>query len=198
VFARPQRRRRLLALALLALAGAAVALAVLLNAGTTPAPKERAGTAGRRSRTAPTRPRPAARPGSATTPPTSTATASASSTAAAVTPGLASASSPVSAVESFYALAASHQYPRAWDLADPTLRSELGGYPSFRSGQAGDRSITFDSAQTVSRSSTGATVAIRTTSVRSDGTHHCTGTVDVVTGGASGGWLLHLVHIACG
>lgn len=220
--ARQRQRRRLLPFALLALAGVAVALAVLLNSGTMPAPKPPVAAAGRGSRMPPTHTRPTARAGSATTaasatgsattptpgagsatttPPgtgsASTPATSASSTASAPTPGPTGASSPVSAVESFYRLAASHQYSSAWALGDPTLRTELGGYPSFQSGQAGDRSITFDSAQTVSRSSSGATVAIKTTSVRTDGTHHCTGTVDLVGGSASGGWLLHLVHIAC-
>jgi len=39
-------------------------------------------------------------------------------------------------------------------------------------------------------------VAIRTTSVRDDGTQHCSGTVDVVRGSSST-WLLHQIHIAC-
>jgi eukaryotic-like serine/threonine-protein kinase len=43
----------------------------------------------------------------------------------------------------------------------------------------------------------GATVAVRTTSVRSDGTKHCSGTVDLVPDASSGRWLLHLIHINC-
>ncbi len=104
---------------------------------------------------------------------------------------------PANAVESFYGLAASHRYAEAWSLADPTLRTQVGGFDSFQAGQSGERSITFDDAHVLSQSSTGATVAVRTTSVRTDGTQHCTGTVDLRSSGGSGSWLLHLLHISC-
>jgi len=103
---------------------------------------------------------------------------------------------PVGAVESFYGLAASHQYSRAWTLADPTFRRQLGGYDSFVAGQSADRAILFDTAQTLRRSAGTATVYIRTTSVRTTGTQHCSGTVQLVSG-ASSGWLLHLIGISC-
>ncbi len=105
--------------------------------------------------------------------------------------------SPVSAVESFYDLAASHSYAEAWALTDPTFRAQLDGYQSFQAGLADDRSITFDAAHVLSRSSSDATVAIQTTSVRTDGTQHCLGTVNLVSDNASDGWLLHLIHINC-
>ena len=101
----------------------------------------------------------------------------------------------MSTVETFYQLAASHQYAKAWPLADPTLQSQLGGYASFQSGQAGDRSITFDSARITRQSRTSATVAVTTTSVRDDGTHHCAGTVDLIRSGTA--WLMHMIHITC-
>ncbi len=100
-------------------------------------------------------------------------------------------------VESFYGLAASHRYAEAWALADPTFRTQLDGYQSFQAGLADDRSITFDAARVLSRSSGDATVAVQTTSVRTDGTQHCVGTVDLVSGSAPGSWLLHLIHINC-
>ena len=114
----------------------------------------------------------------------------------AATPGPTTAGSPVATTESFYHLAASHQYSTAWALADPTFRYQLGGYQNFVGGQSGDRSITFDSARVLSQSSSSATVAVRTTSVRTDGTKRCSGTVDLVPGG-SAGWLLHQIHIDC-
>jgi hypothetical protein len=98
-------------------------------------------------------------------------------------------------VESFYELAAAHRYAQAWALADPTFRSQLGGYQSFEGGQRGDRSIIFDSAQVTSASPGAAVVAVRTTSIRVGGTQHCSGTVDVVRSGGS--WLLHLIDINC-
>jgi hypothetical protein len=107
------------------------------------------------------------------------------------------AAGPVSAVESFYSLAASHHYSDAWALADPAFQGQLGGYRSFEAGQAGDRSLSFDSARTISNSSTAATVLVSTTSVRDDGTHHCTGTVELRAAGSGGRWLLHLIHINC-
>jgi hypothetical protein len=107
------------------------------------------------------------------------------------------AGNPVSVVESFYTQAAAHQYAGAWALADATFRAQLDGYRSFEVGQAGDRSITFDAAQVVSQSSTRATVAVRTTSVRTDGTKRCVGTVELVSSSPSTGWLLHLIDINC-
>jgi hypothetical protein len=97
---------------------------------------------------------------------------------------------------SFYTLAAGHQYPQAWALADPSFQSQLGGYQSFQNTFAGDRSITVNSLRTLSRSSQGATVAITTTSVRTDGTTHCSGTVDLTPGG-SAQWLMHHIQISC-
>jgi hypothetical protein len=127
----------------------------------------------------------------------STTRAGAGSAAAAQTNSGAAATpnGPVSAVESFYELAAAHRYAQAWALADPTFRSQLAGYQSFESGQQGDRSIIFDSAQVTSASPGAAVVAVRTTSIRVGGTQHCSGTVDVVRSGGS--WLLHLIDINC-
>jgi serine/threonine protein kinase len=106
-------------------------------------------------------------------------------------------SGPVAAVEAFYELAAAHRYSQAWALADPTFRNQLQGYDSFQAGQADDRSITFDTAEVARQSGHSATVYVRTTSVRTDGTQHCEGTVELVTGGQSAAWLLHTISINC-
>jgi hypothetical protein len=98
-------------------------------------------------------------------------------------------------VESFYHLAAAHQYSQAWALADPAFQNQLGGYSSFQAGQSGDRSITFDAARVVSQSGSAATVAVQTTSVRDSGTQHCRGTVELSA--TSGKWLLHQIQISC-
>lgn len=100
------------------------------------------------------------------------------------------------AVETFYELSAAHRYSDAWALADPAFRNQLGGYDSFKSGQAADRSITFDAARTVRQSSDRATVEVQTTSVRTTGTEHCAGTVQTVPG-TSGRWLVHRISINC-
>jgi hypothetical protein len=104
-------------------------------------------------------------------------------------------SGPVTAVERFYHLAAAHQYSAAWALADPAFRNQLGGYQSFAGGQAADRSIIFDAADVVRQSASGATVYIRTTSIRSTGTQHCIGPVNLVPG--TSGWLLDHIDIQC-
>jgi protein kinase-like protein len=121
--------------------------------------------------------------------PASTGSAGASST----TPT--GAGSPVGAVESFYHLAAAHQYSAAWALADPNFRNQLQGYQSFANGQAADRSITFTGASVTNQSADSATVYIRTTSVRSTGTQHCFGPVNLVR--SSSGWLLDHIDINC-
>jgi hypothetical protein len=105
------------------------------------------------------------------------------------------AGTPVSAVESFYHLAAAHQYSSAWALADPTFQNQLGGYSSFQGGQAADRSITFNSAGVTNQTGNSATVYIRTTSVRDNGTQHCFGPVSLIRG--SSGWRLDHISINC-
>lgn len=214
----PRRSRvRLFVAAFLAFVTGAVVLAVLLNTGASQPRTRSAARVSRRSlsRTlgsapASLRSRPA---GTASSQPATNSTAAATTTGGtAATTGAGSgktsgsastpspapaAGSPVAAVESFYELAAAHRYPDAWALAAPSFQSQLSGYQSFQVGQAGDRSISFDAAQVVSRSSTSATVAVRTTSVRTDGTRHCAGDVDLRADGSSGRWLLNLIHITC-
>jgi serine/threonine-protein kinase len=107
------------------------------------------------------------------------------------------AGNPVNAVESFYKLAAAHNFPAAWALADPAFRTQLAGYQSFQAGQQPVKSVSFDSARVVSQSGDSATVALSTTSTHTDGAHHCSGTADLNRAGASGSWLLHQIHINC-
>ncbi len=218
----PRRRSRTAAVVagLLALVAAGVIAAVVLSSGgsgsggagsASGAQASRAAQASRRHRrthsattrahtSASTTATTASTPAATSTTPAASGTAPAASSSTtpappASSPGGAAAGSPVSAVEGFYGAAAAHHYAAAWALADPTMRAEVGGYPSFQAGQAGDRSITFNSARVVSQSGHAATVAVRTTSVRTDGTQHCAGTVQLVPAG--GQWRLHLIHINC-
>ena len=110
---------------------------------------------------------------------------------------MAAPGSPAAAVQTFYRLAAAHRYSEAWALADPSFRDQLAGYAAFQSGQAADRSITFDAARVLRQTADAATVYVQTTSVRTTGTEHCAGTVQMVTGGTSGSWLLHRIAIHC-
>jgi len=103
----------------------------------------------------------------------------------------------VAAVKSFYGLGAAHSYPQAWALADSAMQAQLGGYGAFQSGFAADRSITFTSARTLSQSASSARVAVTTTSVRTDGTKSCTGTIDLVPSTHAAQWQLHQIQISC-
>lgn len=219
----PRSRRWLLAAVALGAVCVAVALLLVLNRGSARSPQTAASGATSRSHTArlrsasrsqttPSRSAsgtatssvsaPAASGSSAasSTVPTSSTPADSSSattgSGAAAPSGSSSASTPVAAVESFYRLAAARRYSEAWALADPAFRAQLGGYRSFQAGQANDRSISFNSARVASQTATSSTVSVRTTSVQSDGTRHCSGTVDLVPGTA-GGWLMHQIAINC-
>jgi hypothetical protein len=106
------------------------------------------------------------------------------------------AGSPIAAVETFYEDSAAHNYPAGWALADPTFRNQLQGYDSYVAGQSDDRAIIFNAAHVVSESADSAVVAIQTTSERTNGTQHCSGTVQTQRQ-AGGGWLVHLIDIGC-
>jgi serine/threonine protein kinase len=220
----PNPRRWTLAAVALGAVALAVVLILLLSNGSSPAPKPAASGTKKHSHRArshsastpkktPSRAASSTATSSAPAPATagtstagSTAPASSSSTSAssssattgsaAAPSGSSSATTPVGAVESFYQLAAARRYPEAWALADPAFRAQLGGYRSFQAGQANDRSITFNSARVDKQTATSSTVSVSTTSVQTDGTRHCSGTVDLVPG-AAGSWLVHQIHIDC-
>ena len=179
--ARSQSAPRRAASVLLALVLAAVALTVVLSGGSSSKH-----TGGARPRN-----------GSPSVTTARSTKPSAGDSAGATGTRSSAASTPAGAVKTFYGLASAHRYADAWLLADPTLRAQVAGYQAFRSQQAGDISIRFSSAQTVNQSGDNASVAVRTTSVRTDGTKHCSGTVDLVRAGAVGHWLLHLLHLNC-
>ncbi len=205
----PRRRRLIFAAALIPVLVVAAAVAAIAASGGS-SPHRTAGTstshvgtsthaAGTPSRTRSTASSSAtsSNPASSGSASTSNSTAPATSSAPPAAGSAAgSAGSPVSAVERFYTLAAGHDYGAAWALADPTFQRQLGGYRGFQSTMSASRSITFDSARTVSQSAGAATVAVQTTSTRTNGTQHCAGTVQLVPG-SGGGWLLHQIGIVC-
>lgn len=138
---------------------------------------------------------PALRPHT-TTAPTPKPPPAASGPAAGAVPPIHGAG-PADTARAFYELAADHRYGQAWSLADPVFQSEVGGYSSFVSEQAGEEAIVFREARLVSRSNDLAVVFVRTTSVRDDGTHQCAGTVTLASDGSGGAWLLHYIDINC-
>jgi serine/threonine protein kinase len=189
----PAGRRGVLPVALLVLIAAVVIAAVALgSSGGGNSPGHATKSASRPT----SHPAPAAHSTSSTSSSTSPASSSQSTTSSVASAPATPAGSPGATAKSFYTLAAGHQYPQAWALADPSFQSQLGGYQSFQNTFAGDRSITVNSLRTLSRSSQAATVAISTTSVRTDGTTHCSGTVDLAPSGSSQ-WLMHHIQINC-
>jgi eukaryotic-like serine/threonine-protein kinase len=195
----PRGRRRtlaLLAVGALALVAAAAILAIVLASGAKS--PSRAGTVGHHTATTPAGARQSAShsgtaSSSATTSLSSTTSGSSTTAPAAAVPS----GSPGDAAKSFYTLAAGHRYSQAWALTDPAFQSQLGGYQSFQNTFSGDRSITVDSLRTLTKSALSATVAISTTSVRTDGTQHCSGTVQLSPASSGGGWLMHHIQIGC-
>lgn len=106
--------------------------------------------------------------------------------------------SPIDAVEAFYHLAASHEYPAAWALMDPAFRSQLEGFNGLQATMAATRSITFDGASVLNESDSAATVSVRTTSFRDSGVQNCGGTVNLLRAGdTSPGWVLDHIDISC-
>lgn len=103
---------------------------------------------------------------------------------------------PGAAVLAFYEEAAQHRYASAWALADPNMRAEVGGYADFEAQMTPVRAITFHELETLERTSSFATVAVRTTSVQSTGAEQCAGTVRTVR--QAGAWLLDGISIHCG
>jgi hypothetical protein len=134
---------------------------------------------------------------STSTPSTSTATTTASPSGGGVTSGSGSSGgAPAGAVQAFYQAASQHRYAAAWALADPNVRSQLGGYSAFQNQMSSVRSITFHKAQVVGGSSSDtATVAVQTTSVQTSGTQQCAGTVRTIRSGQS--WMLDHISINC-
>ncbi len=204
----PRRRRLILAAAIIPLVIAAAAVAAIASSGGSGSPHR---TAGRSTPAASTPSRTPSTPTHKSSTASSGATAGSSGGHSTATSGAGAASAappatsgagaggaggPASAVERFYTLAAGHDYGSAWALADPAFQSQLGGYRGLQATMSATRSITFNSARTVSQSASGATVAVQTTSVRTDGTQHCSGTVQLVPG-SGGSWLLHQIGISC-
>jgi hypothetical protein len=113
-------------------------------------------------------------------------------------PPTSAAASPIDAVESFYHLAASHQYTAAWALTDPSFRQQLEGFYGLQATMAATRAITFDRANVLDESGTSATVSVSTTSFRDSGAQSCSGTVNLLRAGSNWpGWVLDHIDINC-
>jgi hypothetical protein len=177
-------RRRppaVLLLGAVALAAAAIAALLIANGGGSDS-NTRAASTGKR-----------------TTSTTSTKSNTKSSTSTSTT-GAASASGkpadPAAAVRAFYGRAAAHRYEDAWQLAAPSLRSQLGGFDAFQRQFSTVKSIVFSRADTVNQSDSAGTVAIKTTATHTDHVDHCTGTVDTAPG-FGGGWVVTHLSVSC-
>jgi serine/threonine protein kinase len=194
-----RRSRAALPIALLALIAAGVVLAVALGSGD--GNPTRPHTSAHHQASPPASASSSTSASTGSTPSGTSSSASATSSSAAssspTTPAAAPPGSPGESTKSFYTLAAGHHYPQAWALADPSFQSQLGGYQSFQNTFSADRSITVNSLRTLNKSANAATLDVTTTSVRTDGTQHCSGTVQLSSAGAKSPWLLHHIQINC-
>lgn len=104
--------------------------------------------------------------------------------------GAASASpaSPDGAVQAFYENAAAGDYRGAWDLADSSFRSQLGGFDAFQAQQSTLQSIEFPSLDVTSESDSSASVSFSTIATHTGFVDHCTGSMSLVASG--GEWLI--------
>jgi tRNA A-37 threonylcarbamoyl transferase component Bud32 len=105
--------------------------------------------------------------------------------------GAASAASPASpdgAVQAFYENAAAGDYSGAWDLADSSFRSQLGGFDAFQVQQSTLESIEFPSLDVTSESGSRASVSFETVATHTGFVDHCTGSMSLVASG--GEWLI--------
>jgi hypothetical protein len=98
-------------------------------------------------------------------------------------------------VQAFYEAAAQHRYSAAWALADPNMRAEVGGYDAFEYQMSSVRAISFHEIDTLERTPTSATIAVRTTSWQSHRVQQCSGTVRTIQ--QAGAWLLDGISIHC-
>jgi tRNA A-37 threonylcarbamoyl transferase component Bud32 len=105
--------------------------------------------------------------------------------------GAASAASPASpdgAVQAFYENAAAGDYRGAWDLADSSFRSQLGGFDAFQAQQSTLQSIEFPSLDVTSETGSSASVSFSTIATHTGFVDHCTGSMSLVA--SDGGWLI--------
>jgi len=202
VSAPPRARRRWPALGAVAavLAAGGVTAAVLASgtgsrstarrAAAAPAASGAGAHAGRRGA-----PAGGARAGAAPAPRPGAATGGAQAARLSPATGTAGSGDPVSALESFYGLAARHNYSAAWNLADASMRSQVAGYSSFSSQQSAVHSITFNRASVLSSNGSQATVSLATTPVLDRGTQHCQGTAGLIK--AASGWVMDHIAVSC-
>ena len=106
------------------------------------------------------------------------------------------ASDPAKTVTSFYELAAAGDYQGAWALAGPGFRSQVGGFESFRGGVDTLESIRFEQVESSAAEGDSAEVQVRTVATHSDGVDRCSGSLELVRGGATG-WLIDRANISC-
>jgi eukaryotic-like serine/threonine-protein kinase len=125
-----------------------------------------------------------------------TAASSKAGSASGSTASSASPSSPDGAVEAFYQRSAAGDYGGAWELADSSFRSQLGGFAAFQSQQSTLQSIEFRSIDVTSESGSNATVSFSTVATHTSFVDRCTGSMTLVT--SSETWLIDRAqNISC-
>jgi len=124
------------------------------------------------------------------------AATAASSKAGTASGSTASSSSPDGTVETFYQRSAAGDYGGAWELADSSFRSQLGGFAAFESQQSTLQAIEFRSIDVTSESGSNATVSFSTVATHTSFVDRCTGSMTLVA--SSGSWLIDRAqNISC-
>jgi serine/threonine protein kinase len=100
---------------------------------------------------------------------------------------------PDAVVRSFYELAAADRFDDAWKLAGDGLRTQLGGFESFKNALSTLQKIEFTSLRVESKSPVSAVVALTTVATHPDRIDHCQGTASLTND--SSGWRIQRIEI---
>jgi serine/threonine-protein kinase len=126
-------------------------------------------------------------------PTTSTGTGATTQTQQTQTQPPPKADAPDTVVKSFYELAASDNFDASWKLAGEGLRTQLGGFESFKNALSTLQKIEFPSLKVDSSSPVAAVVSFSTVATHPDRIDRCQGSASLTND--SGGWLIQRISI---
>jgi hypothetical protein len=98
-------------------------------------------------------------------------------------------------VEDFYTLAAKDDFEKAWELAGPGVREQLGGYDTFVATLDSLEKIEFPELQTTLQTGDSATVQLQSVATHSDRVDRCSGSAELTGGGGS--WKIERLNVDC-
>jgi serine/threonine protein kinase len=177
VLARSRPRGRVAAAALALLAAAVVAIVLLAGSGDggdKAAHRKASPSASRKDRSRAKQARPAKKPSA---------------------PAVAGAASPIAALTTFYARAASHDFAGAWALGTDAFHQQLQSLEAFTATVATLQSISFPDLRVTGQNGDSATVAFSSVAQHTDRADRCVGQASVVR--QSGGWFVDHLDVKC-